>query len=740
MNGLNVKERQVVNPLFPDPKTYLGFTEIRQLIENDMMRTASIEVAEQHHLAWCLARYLALRPGSIGAESYSGPNNKRHDAHLTWRDLDIQRDGTEKGRFKVIITIRFWKQSRDPDAARVEPKTYTIVSPPNPDQIIFSVPHRLLVIALRRGLLVDYTNINDLFAGDKLNILVRDDQLDEPVLYAAAHRGLGLDTTKPLNAHGLTDYIRERGKVLGYAHPISFYSIRRRAATDLTVNYGADVAREIMGHSADSRTLETAYLNMRLSFNPTAAGFGLPLDPMGQDTSISGPSDLSSTALDAHRVLRTQGEALNVVTQQLMAVDPDNSAVGTEEYKNYRRRIKAQAYRILVTAQMEAQRREETQGTSDNRALLAQASMFQQEIERFAKDPALASALMAVPGEELLDQDEQSATDAQHEDDSSEPFVTQEYDEEPALEEPSGDLSGLVSETAHEPLAGPSAPHAESSAEAPPIPYETFAKLSMTLITNNALSTHEFWETRNKTCPACNEDPTMDQEAKDKQYRSPAVLASHMSSNVHSGLERVKRQLDINARDLQPRRYYCLYSCGKNWARRRDCVDHMEQSSQETDGVEHDAAKAADGWYDAGFKGSGSIQYHQELERNRKRLYMHAGLEFEEIPQLQESTAHPTDPHILLGAFPPHTIPTHLRNEVVELDGFVDSRPEWRAALQTHIDSGEIIEYDNISAVPQQPIPPRLQFSVRELDEVPTLVAKKKAKTSDRRVSWAPLE
>jgi hypothetical protein len=690
MNGLNVRERTTVDPIFATVKTHLGLTEIRQLIECDMMRTACIANAEQHHLAWCLGRFLALRPASIGAETFTGPGNTRRQPHLVWRDVILRRD-TEKGRFSAIITIRHWKHTRDADADRSGPKTYTLVSPPA-DQLIFSVPHRLLVIAVRRGILVNYTTMDELLAGTHLNITVRDDHLDEPILYASAPRGLQLDTTKPLNAIGLTDYIRERGKILGYPHPITFYSIRRRAATDLSVMYGKELSREVMGRTSDSRTLETSYLDIRQSFNPTAAGLGMPLGAFGQDTAISGPSSLAVNTLDPTRLLRTQGEALNIVTRELMAQDPDNSAIGTEEYKNYRRRIRNQAYRILVSSQMRVQAQEDTVDTANHRALVAQASIFHDEVMRYARDTTLASTLQPVPGEDQLDDAEQGLSSPPHQEDEEEDPDGQdpEQEDEPALDE-------LLTDD----RAGPSTGPLPGST----IPYEIMAKMSMSLITNNALSTRQFWETRDKKCPVCAEDPTISQEDKDREWRSLSVLESHMSSNVHTGLEKVKRQLDINTAGVLPRRYSCLYACGKSWARKRDCVDHMEASTEAIDGPEHDALKAADGWYEVGFRGTGSIRYHMELEVYRKRIYMHHGLEFEPLHQLQSSIPHPTDPEVMLGDFPPYNTPTHLQDEIVELgpDQLVDTRPEWRAAVQPEIDAGQIIEYDSISDVPTMP-------------------------------------
>ncbi|KFZ06181.1 hypothetical protein V501_07654 [Pseudogymnoascus sp. VKM F-4519 (FW-2642)] len=65
-------------------------------------------------------------------------------------------------------------------------------------------------------------------------------------------RGLEV-SDKPASSASLTEYPRERGKGMGYSRTITFYSIRRRIATDLTEQVGPDHARRIMGHSAGGR-------------------------------------------------------------------------------------------------------------------------------------------------------------------------------------------------------------------------------------------------------------------------------------------------------------------------------------------------------------------------------------------------------------------------------------------------------------------------------------------------------
>jgi hypothetical protein len=66
-------------------KTYLGLTEIRELIDNTMISNRSIENAEQHMAAWCIARITACRPGSMCS---SGPLAR--NPPLTWGDLTFE--------------------------------------------------------------------------------------------------------------------------------------------------------------------------------------------------------------------------------------------------------------------------------------------------------------------------------------------------------------------------------------------------------------------------------------------------------------------------------------------------------------------------------------------------------------------------------------------------------------------------------------------------------------------------
>ena len=74
----------------------------------------------------------------------------------------------------------------------------------------------------------------------------------DPVFYQSAPRGLKLSYDKPLASGGISAYLRDKGYALGYHQTLTFYAIRRMAATDLVRRIGAEAAREILGHSPDT--------------------------------------------------------------------------------------------------------------------------------------------------------------------------------------------------------------------------------------------------------------------------------------------------------------------------------------------------------------------------------------------------------------------------------------------------------------------------------------------------------
>lgn len=144
----------------------VGLAEMRQLIDEDAVRSACPENAEQHHLIWCLGHQTAVRAASLAEDA------DRKGQYLQWRDIEFSRSGPP-GSFKAMITYRHLKSNRiDPEKGDQNTLVCNCECP-NEDNIVFSIPHRLLAIAIRRNLLVDIDSVDALLQSNLQNILVR---------------------------------------------------------------------------------------------------------------------------------------------------------------------------------------------------------------------------------------------------------------------------------------------------------------------------------------------------------------------------------------------------------------------------------------------------------------------------------------------------------------------------------------------------------------------------------------
>ncbi|KAG5789435.1 hypothetical protein H9Q69_011503 [Fusarium xylarioides] len=196
----------------------VGLPELRQLIDFDMISAPNIEVAECHHLAWCIGRICAVRPGSL-ARSDNKPVNSPRKPFLTWNDIELSRD--HDGKFTVTITFRNLKtNSEEPTKAAHKAPLRSelrciIKSPRNTENLVFSVPHCLLAMAIRRGILYGIETLDQLFTYENKYISVKPEFLNKPVFLAAGPRGLNI-TQEPMRATALTTYISLQGQKIGY--------------------------------------------------------------------------------------------------------------------------------------------------------------------------------------------------------------------------------------------------------------------------------------------------------------------------------------------------------------------------------------------------------------------------------------------------------------------------------------------------------------------------------------------
>jgi hypothetical protein len=128
-------------------------------------------------LAWCIGRICAVRPGSL-ARSDNKPANSPQKPFLIWKDIELSRD-EQHGKFSARLHFRNLKTNyEDPEKSRrktVQASTLTCIikSPQNTENMVFSVPHRLLTMAVRRGILDGIETLDQLFSSEAKYISVR---------------------------------------------------------------------------------------------------------------------------------------------------------------------------------------------------------------------------------------------------------------------------------------------------------------------------------------------------------------------------------------------------------------------------------------------------------------------------------------------------------------------------------------------------------------------------------------
>ena len=134
--------------------------------------TVSFPVAEIHHLVWSIALDIGLRPSSFG------PKKVSCDAppYLTWGDVSFRLIRTPlKGHFSVEIRVRNLKGTKRQGSTAPQKITFDLCSPSQLTNLVLSVPHRLLVIAPRRGILAGILTTDGLLDGQLTFMIVRDE-------------------------------------------------------------------------------------------------------------------------------------------------------------------------------------------------------------------------------------------------------------------------------------------------------------------------------------------------------------------------------------------------------------------------------------------------------------------------------------------------------------------------------------------------------------------------------------
>lgn len=519
----------------PKSKSYLGLPEIIQLIDLDTRGTANIALAEGHHLAWLLGRCCALRPGAIGTTPIDVRDKQIPFPFLRFGNFSVTRG--PPGHFDVVLEIRNLKITSERVAEETGYHTkavkFYIKSPQNQHNLMLSIPHRFLVLALRRGALEDYTTVNDLLAGDKREIRIKKEFLDRPVVVAGSPRGLDVLMDQPASAHALSNYLSLHGQRGGYSEPISFYSIRRRAGTDFANPIGPESARQLMCHEPDARTLEKFFLEKMTILDVSSLAFGeghrARVDEMQLDS-----SRLALSKLPPAKVAEMYGKELNALFRQSLIVDEHyRSCTRLEGRKNRERVLRRCALSEFIAESRSQQESTMTMGDYEQRKdeLLRRAKNFNKRLlDRIKAAASTPEASQSSQGSLFLDQTDTLG------DDNFEERAGEDAHEEDVDDQLNGDAN--VVEAVEEQLNSDEMADYVSLLDAGA--YKDAVDALMKLLMANGLG--EYSEQLPSQCPLCLDDDTMRAEDGKLKTWSTKHLSTHMKRDLHSKSQMMVRE------------------------------------------------------------------------------------------------------------------------------------------------------------------------------------------------------
>ncbi|KAK7527945.1 uncharacterized protein IWZ02DRAFT_141087 [Phyllosticta citriasiana] len=206
-----------------------------------------------------------------------------------------------------------------------------------------------------------------------------------------------------------------------------------------------------------------------------------------------------------------------------------------------------------------------------------------------------------------------------------------------------------------EPDESPQTPHEER-----PLPFKELARTFMETILTNALSMSIEWKVANRTCELCEEDNTVGEVSKRKQWASEVHLRRHQEGTYHSRRSRWDRMQKHLVEQNPGRGWVCPYcpqSAQKDYGSLSHLVRHIlgtgerrrESVLSDEALLLHERLKAEDGWYDDDFQGDVSTERKRSREREARRSTWLDGSRIRRNATLHRSRAspHPDFPGVL---------------------------------------------------------------------------------------------
>ncbi|KAK0795895.1 hypothetical protein LTR75_010394 [Friedmanniomyces endolithicus] len=248
---------------------------------------------------------------------------------------------------------------------------------PEPGNLIFTPAHRLLVIAIRRGLPNDVHTIDELlaFPGNLISIDVAHLNVSSST---AASQKATLSIKQALMAGAFSDYLQRRAFV---------------AELPPTWSTGLGWPTPVFSLATipDIKMLERHYLNL----TETLDQMGVQLEqPSASDENCLKWAPLALNKLNDANSQRTRGQGLTQMTRRLIRADP-NPPKDTcpRSLKNYRRNARRIAEQQLFSLEAEKQSTTFSRADMDARLAGLRASSFADEVLRRAVEVVEADGL-----------------------------------------------------------------------------------------------------------------------------------------------------------------------------------------------------------------------------------------------------------------------------------------------------------------------------------------------------------
>lgn len=575
-------------------KNYLGLNELIQLIEYDvcndnfpeedstnspqMMYTPNIAVAEQQHVAWLLGYLCGIRPGSIAVSKF-----KSSSETLSWKDIDIRRqltaDGIWHGQFLVKITFRYLKRTEDTKVDGTDLRM-TILSPnTNP---MLSLPHRLLVIALRRGLLRNYKSIEELMAGKEERVTFKPDALSLPVLYATSARGLFLQN-RPARSQALTEYIRSRALWLGYEGSTTFYAWRRKFGTQIERAVGVEKARGAMAHAFSSKVYEQYYDQGLYDLDNTNI---LIDNENGKNKAVLENTESLAVNRTIHlKNVKSRTKALNeFVENHTLVTEAVSKGTAPDDIKKIKKRLRKKALDALLRNEQEIQFQSRTIDEIHRRIKeLREPSALTRMIDQRIKENERRNQKNLEP--ELLEQSAEDFRDVEEEMDAG----------EVDLQNPTDIITPDIDKCIFLPATS-----------------KTFIAFMELLL--------EFAPKKPSTkCSLCLASPFRTQEEKEHDWVDQTKLARHMNGREHTPYWEFRTKMIWFACEQKNKEFLCPYGCNNTYETFRTLIRHIKEYSTHDD-YNHEMQKIKDGWYEENWYGDQiNKQKNKPTVRKRKQ-------------------------------------------------------------------------------------------------------------------------